>query len=67
MRTDTQQLIIILLGATAIICILKDYDMTLTATIIGVLGGFLTNKTLTEKQQEIIQEQTINGGEEDVQ
>ena len=51
MRTDTQQLIIIILGVIAIISILKNYDMIILSTIIGILGGFLTGKTLTEKQQ----------------
>ena len=67
MKTDTQQLIIILLGVTMIICILKNYDQNVIATIIGILGGFLTGKTLTEKQQEIIEEQTLTGDEGDVQ
>ena len=61
-----QQLIIIILGVTAIICILKNYDINIIATIIGILGGFLTGKTLTEKQQEIIQQQTVEE-REDVQ
>lgn len=61
MIKETQQLIIILLGAIAIIALLKDYDMIILSTIIGILGGFLTGKTLTEKQQEILQEQTIDG------
>lgn len=55
MRTDTQQLIIIILGIIAVVCLLKDYDMIILSTIIGILGGFLTGKTLTEKQQEIIE------------
>lgn len=65
MIKETQQLIILLLGAIAIICILKDYDMMIISTIIGILGGFLTGKTLTEKQQEIIEE-TITAGDGDV-
>ena len=65
MIKETQQLIITLLGAIAIICILKDYDMMIISTIIGILGGFLTGKTLTEKQQEIIEE-TITAGDGDV-
>ena len=63
MKTDTQQLIILILGITALICILKDYDINIIATIIGILGGFLTGKTLTEKQQEIIEQQTIESGD----
>jgi len=59
MNANTQQLIIILLGAIAIICILKDYNMMIISTIIGILGGFLTGKTLTEKQSEIIEQQTL--------
>lgn len=56
MKTDTQQLIIITLGILAIISILKEYDTIILSTIIGILGGFLTGKTLTEKQQEILTE-----------
>ncbi len=67
MKTDTQQLIIILLGITAIICILKEYDINIIATIIGILGGFLTGKTLTEKQQEIIEQNTLEEVSDDVQ
>jgi uncharacterized membrane protein len=65
MIKEPQQLIIILLGAIAIIALLKDYDMIILSTIIGILGGFLTGKTLTEKQQEIIEE-TITAGDGDV-
>lgn len=64
MKTETQQLIIIILGVIAIITILKDYDINITCTVIGILGGYLTGKTLTEKQQELIQQQTITTGEE---
>ena len=68
MKTDTQQLIIILLGVVAILCVLKNYDLNIIATIIGILGGFLTSKTLTDKQSEIITEQTLKQeGEVDVQ
>jgi len=63
MKTETQQLIIIILGIIAIITILKDYDMIILSTIIGILGGYLTGKTLTEKQSEIIREQTIGDGD----
>ena len=64
-KTETQQLIIIILGVIAIITILKDYDINILATIVGILGGYLTGKTLTEKQQEIIREQVVGG--DDVQ
>lgn len=63
MKTETQQLIIIILGVIAIITILKNYDMIILSTIIGILGGYLTGKTLTEKQSEIIREQTIGDGD----
>ena len=67
MKADTQQLIIILLGITAIICILKEYDINIIATIVGILGGFLTGKTLTEKQQEILEQNTLEEVSDDVQ
>ena len=63
MKTETQQLIIIILGIIAIITILKNYDLIILSTIIGILGGYLTGKTLTEKQSEIIREQTIGDGD----
>lgn len=66
MKTDTQQLIIILLAIIAVITLIKEYDINIVTTIIGILGGFLTGKTLTEKQQEIIEEQTI-GDKDDPQ
>lgn len=65
MKTDTQQLIIILLAIIAVISLLKDGDLNIITTIIGILGGFLTGKTLTEKQQEIIAQQIEE--QEDVQ
>lgn len=64
MKTETQQLIIIILGVVAVICILKDYDMVILSTIIGILGGYLTGKTLTEKQEETI---LMEADERDVQ
>lgn len=63
MKTETQQLIIIILGVIAIITILKNYDLIILSTIIGILGGYLTGKTLTEKQTEIIEQQTIGDGD----
>ena len=64
MKTETQQLIIIILGVVAVICILKDYNMVILSTIIGILGGYLTGKTLTEKQEETI---LMEAEEKDVQ
>ena len=64
MKTETQQLIIIILGIVAVICILKDYNMVILSTIIGILGGYLTGKTLTEKQEETI---LMEAEEKDVQ
>ena len=64
MKTETQQLIIIILGIVAVICILKDYNMFILSTIIGILGGYLTGKTLTEKQEETI---LMEAEEKDVQ
>lgn len=55
MKTDTQQLIIILLAIIGVISILKNMDVYIVTTIIGILGGFLTGKTLTEKQEEVLE------------
>lgn len=55
MKTDTQQLIIILLAVIGVISLLKGGDLNIVTTIIGILGGFLTGKTLTEKQEEVLE------------
>lgn len=70
MKTDTQQLIIIILGVIAIICILKNTYTQYVGYIVVGLVAFLAPKTLTDKQSEIIEEQTITqhqSGGEDVQ
>jgi len=67
MIKETQQLIIIVLGIIAVIGMLKQYDIIILTTVIGILGGFLTGQTLTEKQQQIINENTLNGAGDDVQ
>lgn len=68
MDTNTQQLIIIILGAIAITSILTGNN-TLIEIIVAGLIGFLGQKTMTDKQNEIINK-TIKENveeEEDVQ
>ena len=65
MNTDTQQIIIIILGILGIASIITGNNTTIDVIIAGLIG-FLSQKTLTEKQQEIIQE-TIQQEEENVQ
>ena len=60
MNTTTQNLIILILGIIAIITLIQSKDTNVVMTIIGILGGFLTCKTLTEKQEQIIEERTLD-------
>ncbi len=67
MKTETQTLIILILGLYAIVSLIgliglvgfTSYDVniilalvTVTTTPISILGGFIAGKTLTEKQSE---------------
>jgi len=61
----TQQIIIIILGILAIASVVKGNQTTLDIIIAGLIG-FLSNKTLTDKQSEIIENQ-IQAGKDDVQ
>lgn len=68
MDTNTQQLIIKILGILAILSLIEVYVLiqanateTITtqiiliaSNIIGLLGGFISAKTLTEKQSETL-------------
>ena len=55
MEQKTQQLIIIILGIMGITSIITGYEQALLI-IIGIIGGFLTNKTMTDKQEETLHE-----------
>ena len=61
----TQQIIIITLGILALASIIRG-NTTAPDLIIAGLIGFLGNKTLTDKQSEIIENQ-IQAGGDDVQ
>lgn len=52
MDAKTQQLIIIILGISLLMMIYLNYELAIITAVIGILGGFLTGKTLTEKQSE---------------
>ena len=76
MNVDTQHLIIYILGADSILMILglfsllifTNYDVNIilallstVASPIGILGGFLTGKSITEvKQEEILPNECLN-------
>lgn len=68
MDTQTQHIIIIGLVAIAVISAVKNYEQALLL-IIGILGGFIGNKTMTEKQAETLSEYQLNqyqeAGEDD--
>ena len=59
MDTLTQHIIVIGLVAIAIICAIMHYEQALLI-IIGILGGFVGNKTMTEKQAETLSEYQLN-------
>lgn len=48
------------MGTSLLLMIYLKYETAIITTIIGILGGFLTSKTLTEKQQETITQQTLH-------
>ena len=58
MNNTTQNLILVILGIIALTTLIQGKDITITTTIIGILGGYLTGKTLTEKQEEMIHDAT---------
>ena len=66
MDTQTQHIIILGLVAIAIISAVMKYEQALLL-IIGILGGFIGNKTMTEKQAETLSEYQLNQafGEDD--
>lgn len=55
METNTQQLIIAILGITLILTVIMKYPTEIITTIIAGLIGFLSTKTLTEKQSQDMQ------------
>ena len=63
MNANNQSLIIIFLGIALILSIYLGYTQ-FTDFILGIFGGVFMQKTLTEKQEEILAEQTINDGGE---
>lgn len=54
MIKETQQIIIIILGIIAVICILKSYPLEILTTIIGILGGFLMGTKFTVSDSNIV-------------
>ena len=64
MNNTTQNLILVILGIIALTTLIQGKDITITTTIIGILGGYLTGKTLTEKQEEMIQDATTRNRDE---
>jgi hypothetical protein len=67
MNNTTQNLILIILGIIALTTLIQGKDITITTTIIGILGGYLTGKTLTEKQEEILRENNDTKNETDTE
>lgn len=66
MLKETQQLIIIILGIIAIASIITNTETaTILATVIGILGGFLTGKKIYIDREQT--EAVTVEGEEDVQ
>lgn len=81
MNSENQTLIILIFGASLIITIIGTLLLTvrgtstettaifigIITTIVGILATFLQGKTMTEKQEEILTQQTIQGEVDDVQ
>lgn len=81
MNSENQTLIILIFGASLIITLIGTLLLTvrgtntetttiflgIITTIVGILATFLQGKTMTEKQEEILTQQTIQGEEDDVQ
>lgn len=63
MKTETQHIIIGIVGLIAIILILKNTHMEYVGYIITGLLTFLSTKNLTDKQSEVIAEETIRQNE----
>jgi hypothetical protein len=63
----TQQLIIIVIGILAMVTVITTGTDRLTELVIVGLLGFLGQKTLTDKQSEIINETIKEGEGDDVQ
>lgn len=66
MDVKTQQIIIIILGILALASIIRG-NTTILDIIVAGLIGFLGQKTLTDKQSEIIRKNTLSEMEEDDQ
>lgn len=66
MDVKTQQIIIIILGILGIASIVNGNQHTLDLIIAGLIG-FLGQKTLTDKQSEIINKKLTEEGDGDVQ
>ena len=62
----TQQIIIVILGILGIASVVNGNQTTLDIIIAGLIG-FLSNKTLTDKQSEVIENQITSVSGEDVQ
>lgn len=68
MIKETQQIIIIILGIIAVLCILKSYPLEILTTIIGILGGFLMGTKFTVSDSNIVSIPTdAEEGGDDVQ
>lgn len=55
MKTETQHIILAILGIALVLCIWKE-EMTYSGYIITALATFLSTKTLTEKQSEALED-----------
>jgi len=62
MMARTQELLILVLGIIAISSVLTKNEQALLL-VIGILGGFLSNKTMTEKQTETLEQYTLKSQE----
>jgi len=66
MDVKTQQLLIVILGIIGLANVLTGHQSSVDIIIAGLIG-FLGQKTLTDKQSEILNQAIKSDGEEDVQ
>lgn len=63
MKTETQHIIIGIIGLMGVLLILKNIHMDYVGYIIVGLLSFLSTKNLSDKQSEILEEETLKQNE----
>ena len=61
MNVQTQQIGLLITGAITIVAMIMNYEQ-IALVAIGIIGGFLSQKNLSEKQSEIIEQTLFEDG-----